>query len=109
MRQNPTPAESRLWQRLRSKQILGFRFRRQHPIERFIVDFYCRDARLVVEVDGPFHDLPQAQAYDEARQKCLEEKGLTLLRFSNDQVLYATDAVLDEIAAHLSHHASDPG
>ena len=56
MRQNPTPAENILWLRLRGKQVRGFHFRRQHPISRFIVDFYCSTARLVIEIDGSIHD-----------------------------------------------------
>mgnify|MGYP001770978009 FL=1 len=59
MRREPTPAEDKLWQKLRHKQILGYKFRRQHTIDRFIVDFYCGEARLVVEVDGEVHDYTQ--------------------------------------------------
>jgi hypothetical protein len=56
MRQEPTQAEDLLWQSLRNHQLLGFKFRRQHSIERFIVDFYCAEAKLVIEIDGPIHD-----------------------------------------------------
>ena len=61
MRCEPTPSEKRLWQKLRQKQLLGFKFRRQQAIDRFIVDFYCAKARLVVEVDGGIHDYTQEE------------------------------------------------
>ena len=98
MRRNPTPAENILWQRLRQKQIGGFQFRRQHPISRFIVDFYCAAARLVIEIDGSIHDAAEHKEYDAARQACLEEIGLRVLRFSNAQVINETDAVVDIVA-----------
>ena len=79
----------------------GFRFRRQQPIDRFIVEFYCRLAQLVVEVDGPSHDSKAAAEYDNQRTQFLTELGLSVLRFSNEQVIYDTDAVLTIIADHL--------
>ena len=94
MRKRPTPAEKILWNKLRNKQLQGFRFRRQHPIGRFIVDFYCREVRLVIEVDGSVHDTSEAIEYDEARQTFLEHRGLTVLRFSNAEVINNTQFVL---------------
>jgi very-short-patch-repair endonuclease len=96
MRRNPTPAEGKLWERLRKKQLLSLKFRRQHSIERFIVDFYCRQARLVVEVDGPIHDYTTEE--DAIRQEFIEFQGLRMLRFTNEQVLEETAGVLEEIA-----------
>lgn len=101
MRQRPTRAEMMLWQHLRGKRIRGFRFRRQQPIDRFIVDFYCRQAQLVVEIDGPSHQSTEAVEYDEQRTQFLNEIGLSVLRFSNEQVIYDTDAVLNMISEHL--------
>ena len=101
MRKRPTRAEMMLWQRLRGKRMRGFRFRRQQPIDRFIVDFYCRQARLVVEVDGSSHRAQEAAEYDEQRTRFLNDLGLSVLRFSNEQVLYETDAVMNSIAEHL--------
>ncbi len=98
MRQNPTPAEKILWKRLRGKQVGGFHFRRQHPIGRFIVDFYCSAARLVIEIDGSIHDTTEQKEYDAAREAHLEEIGLRVLRFSNAEVMNATDAVVEAIA-----------
>jgi very-short-patch-repair endonuclease len=96
LRRAQTPAEQKLWARLRHKQLYGLRFRRQHPIERFIVDFCCVARKLVVEIDGHSHAL-QAE-YDEDRTAWLEERGYKIIRFTNEQVNHQLDAVLDEIA-----------
>ena len=101
MRKRPTRAEVMLWQRLRGKRMQGLRFRRQQPIGRFIVDFYCRQAQLVVEVDGSSHHATEAAEYDKKRTQFLEELGLSVLRFSNEQVIYETGAVLNTISNHL--------
>nr|WP_116970817.1 DUF559 domain-containing protein [Blastomonas sp. UPD001] len=99
MRREPTPAEEKLWQKLRHKQLLGFKFRRQHTIDRFIVDFYCGEARLVVEVDGEVHDYTQEE--DAIRQDFLESLGLRVVRFRNEEVLNAIDGVVEEIVGWL--------
>ena len=95
MRQEPTKAEQKLWRLLRRKQIDGCKFRRQHPIGRFIVDFYCHEARLIIEVDGDIHAFQEA--YDAARQESLEEQGYRVVRFSNQDVLKNMDGVLGMI------------
>jgi very-short-patch-repair endonuclease len=96
LRREQTPAERRLWARLRRKQLYGLRFRRQHPIGSFIVDFCCVAHKLVVEIDGHSHG---AQVeYDETRTAWLEERGYKVVRFTNDQVHRHLDAVLAEIA-----------
>ncbi|MBC7258019.1 MAG: DUF559 domain-containing protein, partial [Chloroflexi bacterium] len=94
MRKNPTPAEEALWQRLREGQ-LGVKFRRQHCIDRFIVDFYAREPRLVVEVDGAIHETQEE--HDAARQAVLESLGYRVLRFTNEQVLNDLERVIGEI------------
>src|SRR4051812_15603413 len=81
MRREPTGAENHLWQRIRKQQVLGFKFRRQHTIDRFIVDFFCTEARLVIEVDGIIHD--DQQEADQLRTEFLENLGLRVLRFTN--------------------------
>lgn len=91
LRQAETPAEQLLWQELRDRR-LGVKFRRQHPIGRFIADFCCLERRIVVEVDGAVHT-DQAE-YDMARTACLEEAGYIVLRFGNEQVLHDRAAVL---------------
>jgi len=99
MRREPTAAEERLWQKLRHKQVLGFKFRRQHTIDRFIMDFYCGEARLVVEVDGGVHQYTQDE--DAIRQEFLESLGLRVVRFRNEDILNSIDGVLEEIAGWL--------
>lgn len=101
MRKRPAVAEKVLWNRLRNRQLKGYKFRRQHPIDRFIVDFYCRKAGLVIEVDGSVHDSREAAEYEEARQNSLEQRELTVMRFSNAQVVNDTNIVLDTIFAFL--------
>ena len=95
MRRAPTSAEDRLWQELRGGRLDGLRFRRQHAVGRFILDFYCVKAGLVVEVDGPIHDKQREQ--DQEREAYLEARGLRILRFSNHEVLENTQAVIDAI------------
>ncbi len=101
LRKQMTPAERALWQRLRRKQLDGWRFRRQHPVGNFVVDFFCAKARLVVEVDGPIH-LKQ-RYYDEERTQMLDElKGYRVLRFTNEQVMNDIESVLEEIRRALN-------
>jgi very-short-patch-repair endonuclease len=93
-RREPIPAEDRLWQRLRKRQVLGLKFRRQHAIARFIIDFYCAEARLIVEVDGPIHAYtPEA---DDVRQEFLESLGLRVLCFTNQEILDSPDTVVEQ-------------
>ena len=100
MRREPTAAENVLWQHLRNRQLEHIKFRRQHAIDRFIVDFYCAAARLIIEVDGDIHEYTQAE--DAIRQEFLESLGLTVLRFNNDEVLQQLPAVEERITEVLS-------
>jgi very-short-patch-repair endonuclease len=92
-----TDAEMRLWFHLRSMRNHGLAFRRQSPIGSYIVDFECRRAKLIVEVDGSQHDAADAKAYDTARTIWLEKQGYKVLRFWNHDVLRHTDVVVDQI------------
>ena len=100
MRNKPTEAENVLWQQLRNQQISGFIFRRQFTIERFIVDFYCPRRRLVIEIDGSIHQYQQDE--DAVRQAFIEEQGLRLLRFSNDDVINNPETVIKQISEALN-------
>jgi very-short-patch-repair endonuclease len=100
MRHEPTDAEDRLWQALRRKSLDGWKFRRQHTIERFIVDFYCPKAHLVIEVDGEIHQYTVAE--DAARTELLETLGMRVLRFSNSDVLNGFEGVLKSIRENLA-------
>ncbi len=84
LRHRLTPAEAKMWNALRKRQLGGLRWRCQHPIGRFIVDFYCPSCQLVVEIDGEIHQ--QHQDYDQARTAYLQEYGYTVIRFSNHAV-----------------------
>lgn len=97
MRWNPTPAEAALWEALRGRRVAGLRFRRQHPVGQFVLDFYCPAKKLVVEVDGAVHD-DQAD-YDAARTAQIEAHGYHVLRFRNEQVLADLQSVLEQITA----------
>lgn len=99
MRKNPTIAEALLWGELKAKKLAGYKFRRQHPLGSFIVDFYCPSKKLVIEVDGPFH--ANQTANDRLGEVILQTKGYQVLRFSNDQVEHHLNEVLEEIRSIL--------
>ncbi len=101
MRHQPTAAENALWQRLRKRQVQGAKFRRQHSIEGFIVDFVCIEHHLIIEVDGGIHEIPEQQIYDEQRQAFLEAHGFSVIRFTNGEVLQSIDAVVEAIGDAL--------
>jgi very-short-patch-repair endonuclease len=103
-RAKSTPAEARLWHVLRNRGIAAAKFRRQFAIDRFLVDFYCSEAALVIEIDGPMHDALTVE--DAERQQELESRGLTVLRFTNAEVIGNLDAVIAKIAAYLTSAAS---
>lgn len=95
LRNNMTDAEQRLWARVRRKQILGVQFYRQKPIGRFIVDFYAPSVQMVIELDGGQHFEPEQQRYDQRRSVFLEQQGLTVLRFTNLEVMKNIEGVME--------------
>ncbi|MGC9956560.1 endonuclease domain-containing protein [Roseiarcus sp.] len=99
LRKHPTRAEDILWQRLRGSHFHGAKFRRQVPFNRFVVDFYCHAAKLVVEIDGVQHEW--FADYDEGRTEILERLGVRMLRFTNAEVCDDLDAVLARIREEL--------
>jgi very-short-patch-repair endonuclease len=109
LRHRSTDAERKLWSRLRDRRLMGFKFKRQAPRGRYVVDFLCVDAGVVVEVDGSQHGTHRSQA-DQRRTAELERSGLTVLRFWNNEVLTNLDGVLTLIAESLSQRSSpSPG
>ena len=100
LRHRQTKAESLLWYVLRNRRLCGLKFRRQFPVEPFIADFACVEARLIVEIDGGYHDYTYAD--DRSRQRRLEQSGWKVLRFSNEDVLDDVEAVAVAIARHLN-------
>jgi very-short-patch-repair endonuclease len=99
LRRQQTVAEAMLWQALRRHQLDGLQFRRQHPFGRYIADFYCPKARLIVEVDGAIHESPDYRARDRDRDRLLAEMGVRVLRVTNDEVLHDLPATLQRIRA----------
>ena len=91
-----TPPEAKVWHGARNRQ-LGFKFRRQHPIGRFIADFYCAEARLVIEIDGDTHAAADQAAYDASRTAWLEERGYKVIRFQAGEVERNLEGVLEAI------------
>jgi len=106
LRRQLTPAEKKLWAKLRRNQ-LGFHFRRQQIIEGFIVDFYCNKAGLALEVDGSIHK--QQEDYDADREELLTKRGLNIMRFTNEEVMLHLEDVLDHIAAKCQARAEEFG
>ena len=99
LRRSMTPAERRLWHRLRADRLGGSHFRRQQIIAGFIVDFYCHKAGLVIEVDGPIH--AQQKSEDTTRTAAISDHGLKVLRFSNQDVMNDLNGVLGRISEDL--------
>jgi very-short-patch-repair endonuclease len=99
-RNDQTHAERVLWGYLKTKP-LGFKFRRQHPYSTYILDFYCHSLKLAIEVDGYIHHLEEIRINDEQRQNFLKNDGLTVLRFSNEEILKEQPRVIEKIAGYL--------
>jgi imidazole glycerol-phosphate synthase subunit HisF len=101
MRKYPTEAERAMWKILRKFRQSGFPFRRQHPIEFYIADFYCHNLRLVIEVDGEIHAENEIQSRDEGRSGEMERFGIKVLRFTNNQILHNSNLVDEKINATI--------
>lgn len=97
LRNNMTVSELILWERLKGKQILGLRFRPQHPIDIFIADFYCHPLRLVIEVDGGIHLSKDQKEYDLGREGELEYWGIKVIRYTNEEIKIDINKVINEI------------
>lgn len=105
LRQPQTSAEQKLWSRLRNHQLDGLKIRRQHPIDRFIIDFYCAEAKRCIEIDGDSH--AEQVKYDQARTAYLNELGYTVIHFTNREVFNQCEAVLQQIAAECRRLIGD--
>jgi very-short-patch-repair endonuclease len=97
LRKIQTESEKLLWSRLNNNQIIGLQFRRQHPINRFIADFYCPKIKLIIEVDGSIHELPEYQVHDLGRSDVLNDFGITVIRFTNEQIIENIDSTVEQI------------
>ena len=107
LRKNSTLGEVLLWQKLRAGSMMNYTFNRQKPIGRYIVDFYCKPLKLVIEIDGAYHFEEEQKVKDTERQKLLEEMGLYFLRFSEQQVRKDMDIVLKEIGNYIAEFKRD--
>jgi type I restriction enzyme R subunit len=104
LRKNQTDAEALLWQLLKNRQIENAKFRRQHPIDPYILDFYCHEKKLAIELDGGQHNTKEGKEKDQERTNFLKSKGIRVLRFWNNDVLQKTESVLEEIYNALLPH-----
>ena len=101
LRKNMTAAEKILWNELKNRRVFKPKFRRQHPIDIFIVDFYCHKFKLAIEIDGEIHLDPEIAEYDDGRTHDIEKLGIKILRFSNEDVFNNLNLVLKEIKETL--------
>jgi very-short-patch-repair endonuclease len=101
LRNSSPKAEQLLWSKLRGKQVLGYKFRRQYGIGPYVIDFYCPELKLAIEVDGDSHYTDGAPEYDTERQHFIESLNIRFLRFTNNNIFEHMDAVLDAIAETL--------
>ena len=97
LRKTQTEAEKILWSKLNKNQILGLQFRRQHPIDKFIADFFCPKIKLIIEIDGSIHDIPEHHNHDLGRTDILNDFGITVVRFSNEQIINKIDYTVNQI------------
>ncbi len=97
LRKAETTAEELLWRSLKSRKFHNLKFRRQHPLDKYVADFYCHEKKLVIELDGSIHDLKSNYEYDKARTNDLEELGIKVIRFKNLDVDNNLDTVLNQI------------
>ena len=107
LRKNATRYEKELWRHLRNRKFANYKFRRQHPIDCYIVDFYCPEAHLAIELDGGGHNYIGREVYDGERTKFLASEGISVLRFWNRQVRENLDSVLETIWFELEQRSGD--
>lgn len=103
LRNGGTPAEAALWTMLHKSQLDGRKFRRQHSVGRYVLDFYCPAEKLAVELDGATHDDPLRHSYDGEREGFLKQQGIRVVRFENEHVFTQPEVVLAAIAAHFGN------
>ncbi|MFO7658769.1 MAG: endonuclease domain-containing protein [Bacteroidales bacterium] len=101
LRKKETEAEKLLWSRFNNRQFKGLKFRRQHPLDIFIADFYCHEKRLVIEVDGKNHDSDNIREYDQSRTSELENSGIKVIRFLNEEIIEDLNMVMEKIGLYI--------
>lgn len=108
LRNKPTEAEARLWKVIQHSKLEGRKFRRQHSVSYYILDFYCPEERLAIEIDGYSHDRKDAKEYDVGRTEFLESIGIRVLRFKNYEVLKNLKGIIEEIQKHFRPPLESP-
>jgi len=108
LRSDMTGPEKRLWSRLRSRQLQGSKFRRQHGIGPYIVDFYCPEQSLVIEIDGDSHADAEQIEKDQRRDRYLQSIGLRVVRYTNDDIMKNLDGVLEDLQKRVSSGSASP-
>ncbi|MPQ46311.1 DUF559 domain-containing protein [Marinifilum sp. N1E240] len=97
LRKTMTESEMIFWEIIRNRRIKGLKFRRQHPISNFIADFYCHELKLVIEIDGEIHNTEDNKEYDEGRTAELGYMGITVVRFTNDEIHHSPELVIRKL------------
>jgi very-short-patch-repair endonuclease len=108
LRKNMTETEKILWKELRDRKVFKAKFRRQHPIDIFIVDFYCHEFKIAIEVDGEIHLNKNVSEYDDGRTHDLEKHGITILRFTNNQIINNIKGVKNQILQAILNSSIAP-
>ena len=103
LRKNSTKAESILWDKLRDRRLLGYKFRRQYSVKHFVLDLYCPKFKLAIEVDGKSHDSEEAKKYDKLRQEYIETLGIRFIRIKNEDVISDIENVLESIKINIKN------
>ncbi len=101
LRKNPTPEEAILWQLLKTRTLNGFKFRRQHPMGKYIADFCCPEVKLIIELDGRGHDAEDQKEYDRMRSEYLQARHYRILRIRNHELRADLEVILQKIQLHL--------
>jgi very-short-patch-repair endonuclease len=102
LRERMTTAEILMWNKLKNNQFSGYKFRRQHPIHKFIVDFYCHELKLILEIDGKYHDSEEQKSEDFKRSELLQFQGLKEIRFTNEEIINDIDLVLKKLEQEIN-------
>ena len=101
LRREETIAEKHMWSQLRNRQLLGLKFKRQFSIENYIIDFYCPQNKIAIELDGNVHEVEEVKEYDEERQKYLESHGINFIRITNEEYLSNSNKAFDKIETEI--------
>ena len=102
LRERMTTAELLIWNKLKNNQFSGYKFRRQHPIHKFIVDFCCHELKLILEIDGKYHDAEEQKKEDFKRSELLQFQGLKEIRFTNEEIINDIDSVLKRLEQEIN-------